>query len=34
MEQLLQAEGIVVKDNQIVHFEAHFWDPLTELSPH
>jgi methylated-DNA-protein-cysteine methyltransferase-like protein len=34
MEQLLQAEGIEVNDNQIVHFEAHFWDPLTELSPH
>jgi methylated-DNA-protein-cysteine methyltransferase-like protein len=34
MEQLLQAEGIVVKDNQIVDFKAHFWDPLTELSPH
>jgi methylated-DNA-protein-cysteine methyltransferase-like protein len=34
MEQLLQAEGIVVKDNQIVDFKVHFWDPLTELSPH
>lgn len=34
MEQLLQAEGIVVKDNQIVDFKARFWDPLTELSPH
>jgi methylated-DNA-protein-cysteine methyltransferase-like protein len=34
MEQLLKAEGIEVNDNQIVHFEAHFWDPLTELSPH
>jgi methylated-DNA-protein-cysteine methyltransferase-like protein len=34
MEQLLQAEEIEVNDNQIVHFEAHFWDPLTELSPH
>ena len=34
MEQLLQAEGIVVKDNQLVDFKAHFWDPSTELSPH
>ena len=34
MEQLLKAEGIEVNDNQIIHFEAHFWDPLTELSPH
>jgi methylated-DNA-protein-cysteine methyltransferase-like protein len=34
MEQLLQAEGIEVNDNRIVHFETHFWDPLIELSPH
>jgi methylated-DNA-protein-cysteine methyltransferase-like protein len=34
MEQLLQAEGIVVKDNQIADFKTHFWDPSTELSPH
>lgn len=27
MQQLLESEGIVVKNNQIVDFEAHFWDP-------
>ncbi|MGL2992634.1 MGMT family protein [Flavobacterium sp. TSSA_36] len=27
MQQLLENEGIAVKDNQIVNFEAHFWEP-------
>jgi methylated-DNA-protein-cysteine methyltransferase related protein len=27
MQQLLENEGITVKDNQIVNFEAHFWEP-------
>ena len=27
MQQLLESEGVVVKDNQIVDFEAHFWEP-------
>jgi methylated-DNA-protein-cysteine methyltransferase-like protein len=27
MQQLLENEGIVVRDNQIVDFEAHFWIP-------
>lgn len=27
MQQLLENEGIVVRDNQIVDFEAHFWTP-------
>lgn len=27
MQQLLENEGIVVIDNQIVNFEAHFWEP-------
>ena len=27
MQQLLESEGIVVKNNQIVDFEAHFWEP-------
>ncbi len=31
MQQLLESEGIVVKDNQVVDFEQHFWDPSTEL---
>lgn len=31
MEQLLRSEGIEVKDDQIVDFEKHFWNPLKEL---
>jgi methylated-DNA-protein-cysteine methyltransferase-like protein len=27
MQQLLESEGIVVVDNQIVDFEKHFWTP-------
>lgn len=26
MEQLLKNEGIVVKNDNILHFEAHFWN--------
>ena len=31
MQHLLEAEGILVKDNQIVKMENYFWDPFTEL---
>lgn len=31
MEQLLEAEGVTVKDDKIVDFQKHFWDPSTEL---
>jgi len=31
MQQLLENEGIKVKDNQIVDFQKHFWDPAQEL---
>ena len=27
MQQLLENEGIEVKDNQIIDFESHFWEP-------
>lgn len=27
MQQLLESEGIVVKENQIIDFEKHFWTP-------
>jgi methylated-DNA-protein-cysteine methyltransferase-like protein len=27
MQQLLENEGIKVKDNKVVDFEKHFWDP-------
>ncbi len=31
MQELLEAEGIKVKNDQIANFEKHFWDPMTEL---
>jgi methylated-DNA-protein-cysteine methyltransferase-like protein len=31
MEQLLESEGIEVKDNQIQNFKTIFWDPSKEL---
>ena len=27
MQQLLENEGVVVVDNQIMNFEKHFWQP-------
>ena len=32
MQQLLENEGIVVKENQIRNFETVFWDPAKELT--
>ncbi len=34
MQQLLENEGIKVKDNQIVNFKNHFWDPNEALLDH
>ncbi len=31
MQTLLEAEGIVVIDDQIQGFKEHFWDPAVEL---
>jgi len=31
MQQLLENEGIQIKDNQIQNFESVFWDPVKEL---
>jgi methylated-DNA-protein-cysteine methyltransferase-like protein len=31
MEKLLKKEGIKVKNDKIVDFEKHFWDPIKEL---
>lgn len=30
MQQLLESEGIVVKNNQVVDFEKHFWQPAIQ----
>lgn len=31
MQELLESEGIQVKDDKIVNFPQHFWDPISEL---
>ena len=31
MKQLLENEGVMVKDDKIVDFNNHFWDPSIEL---
>lgn len=31
MQQLLENEGVKVKDNQIIDFQKYFWDPAREL---
>ncbi len=31
MQELLEKEGVVVKDNKIVDFKEKFWDPGAEL---
>ena len=31
MQQLLENEGIAIKEAKIVHLESVFWDPLKEL---
>lgn len=31
MQQLLESEGVNIKDNQIQDFDELFWDPLKEL---
>lgn len=32
MEQLLLKEKIAVKDDRIINFKNHYWDPVTELA--
>lgn len=31
MQQLLESEGVVIIDSQIVNFDSCFWDPAKEL---
>ena len=33
MEQLLENEGVAVKQDQVVDFSRVFWDPMRELPP-
>lgn len=32
MQELLELEGIKVKDDKVVEFNKHFWDPAKELA--
>jgi methylated-DNA-protein-cysteine methyltransferase-like protein len=29
MQQLLENEGVIIKNNQIQNFQSHFWEPNT-----
>ena len=31
MQELLEAEGLTIKNDQIKDFSSHFWDPSVEL---
>jgi methylated-DNA-protein-cysteine methyltransferase related protein len=31
MQELLEAEGVEVRDDQVVDFKTRFWDPSVEL---
>ena len=31
MQQLLESEGIQVRDDKIVNFQKFFWDPMQEI---
>ncbi len=33
MKQLLQNEGVAVHEDQVVHFDRHFWDPAKPDRP-
>ncbi|MCF6168905.1 MGMT family protein [Lutibacter sp.] len=32
MQQLLESEGVIIKENKIQNFNAIFWDPFKELT--
>jgi methylated-DNA-protein-cysteine methyltransferase related protein len=32
MQDRLEAEGIKIKENQILEFDQHFWNPMKEIS--
>jgi len=31
MQEMLEKEGVIVKNDKIQNFNVHFWDPLIEL---
>ena len=32
MQELLEKEGVKIKDDQVIDFKKHFWDPVKELA--
>ena len=32
MQEALEAEGVVIHDDKVLHYEKHFWDPNIELA--
>ena len=32
MQQLLESEGLIIRENQIQNFKENFWDPTSELT--
>lgn len=32
MQQLLEEEGLVIKNGKILYFKKHFWDPATAIT--
>lgn len=32
MQELLENEGLLIENDQILNFKAHFWDPAIELA--
>jgi len=33
MQELLESEGLVIEDDQIINFKERFWDPTNALNP-
>lgn len=31
MQQLLESEGLIIKNNQIIDFDRYFWNPIDNL---
>jgi methylated-DNA-protein-cysteine methyltransferase-like protein len=31
MQRLLEEEGLVIKNDKVLHFKEHFWDPATAM---
>ena len=32
MQELLEKEGMIIKEDQVINFSIYFWDPMKELS--